>query len=82
MIKQSFLFNELLARKELENANTCKQKSFLTNKSKEEYLFQCTQNETTSYFAQKIPFSFKCSNATKTNLFQKRFLYFIKHLKL
>ena len=56
MIKQSFLFNELLARKEFENANACKHKSFLTNKLKEEFLFQCTQNETTSYFHKNFPF--------------------------
>ena len=56
MIKQSFLFNELLARKEFENENVCKHKYFLTNKSEEEFLFQYTQNETTSYFHKNFPF--------------------------
>ena len=37
MIKQSFLFNELLARKEFENASACKHKFLLTNKFKEEF---------------------------------------------
>ena len=81
MIKQSFPFNELLARKEFENANACKHKSFLTNKLKEEFLFQCTQNETTSYFHKNFPFLSKHSTTTKTNFFQKRFFIFYKTLK-
>jgi len=75
MIKWSFLFNEVLARKELENANTWKHKSFLTIKSKEEYSFQCTQKETTNYFHKNFSFSFKHSNATKNKLFQNIYIY-------
>ena len=79
MIKQLFPFNELLARKEFENANACKHKSFLTNKLKEEFFVPMHSKRDNQLFAQEFPFSFKHSNATKTNSFQKRFLYFYKN---
>ena len=82
MIKQSFPFNELLARKEFENANACKHKSFLTNKLKEEFFpFPMHSKRDNQLYSQEFPFSFKRSKTTKTNIFQKRFLYFYKTLK-
>ena len=79
MIKQSFPFNELLARKELENANTCKHKSFFTNKLKEEFfVFSNALKMRQLVISQKFPFFVpKHSITTKQNFFQKRFLYFL-----
>ena len=73
MIIQSFLFNELLARKEFENANACKHKSFLTNKLKEEFLFQCTQNETTSYLHKNFLFHSNTQMLPKQTFFKRDF---------
>ena len=81
MIKQSFLFNELLARKEFENANACKHKSFLTNKFKEEFSFQCTQNETTSYLHKNFLFHSNAQMLPKQTFFKRDFCIFIKTLK-
>ena len=82
MIKKSFPFNELLARKGFENANACKHKSFLTKKLKEEFLsFPMHSKRDNQLYSQKFPCSFKRSNTTKTNFFQKRFFYFYKTLK-
>ena len=75
MIKQSFLFNELLARKEFENANACKHKSFLTNKLKEEFLFQCTQNETTSYLHKNFLFHSNAQMLPKQTFSKEIFVF-------
>ena len=81
MINQSFLFNELLARKEFENANACKHKSFLTNKLKEEFLFQCTQNETTSYFHKNFLFHSNTQMLPKQTFSKRDFFIFYKTFK-
>ena len=83
MIKQSFPFNELLARKEFENANTCKHKYFFNKqiKRRDFCLFQCTQNETTSYFHKNFPF-LSNTQILQKQTFSKEIFYFIKHSKL
>ena len=83
MIKQSFPFNELLARKEFENANTCKHKSFLTNKLKEELFVFSNALKTRQLviFIKISLFSSKHSTTTKQTFFQKRFFIVYKTLK-
>ena len=85
MIKQSFPFNELLARKEFENANTCKHKSFLTNKLKEELFVISNALKTRQLviFTKISLFFQNTQTLQKQTFFQKRFLFFfIKHSKL
>lgn len=85
MTKQSFPFNEPLARKKFENENTCKHKSFLTNKLKEELLsFPMHSKRDNQLFSQKFPFSFQSTQPLQKQTFSKRdfFYFFIKHSKL
>ena len=84
MIKQSFPFNELLARKEFENANTCKQKSFLTNKLKEElFVFSNALKMRQLVIFTKNSLFFQNTQPLQKKTFSKRdFLLFIKHSKL
>ena len=82
--KQSFPFNEFLARKEFENANACKHKSFLTNKSKEElFVFSNALKTRQLVMFTKNSLFFQTFKYYKNKLFSKRdFLFFIKHSKL
>ena len=79
MIKQSFPFNELLARKEFENANTCRHKSFLTNKLKEElFVFSNALKTRQLVIFTKISLFFQNTQPLqKKNFFQKIFFYFL-----
>ena len=84
MIKQSFPFNELLARKEFENANTCKHKFFLTHKLKEELFVLSNALKTRQLvISQKFPFFVsKHSTTTENKLLSKEiFFIFYKTLK-
>ena len=84
MIKQSFPFNELLARKEFENENTCKHKSFLTNKLKEEFfVFSNALKTRQVVIFTKISLFFQNTQKLQKQIFSKRdFYFFIKHSKL
>ena len=76
MIKQSFPFNELLARKEFENANTCKHKSFLTNKLKEElFVFSNALKMRQLLIFTKISLFFQNTQPLQKQTFSKRDFY-------
>ena len=83
MIKQSFPFNELLARKEFENANACKHKSFLTNKLKEQFfVFSKELKMRQLVIFTKISLFFQNTQIIQKQTFSKRdFLIFYKTLK-
>ena len=79
MIKQSFPFNELLARKEFENANTCKHKYFLTNKLKEELFVLSNALKTRQLVIfTKISLFVQSTQPLQKQTFSKRdFFYFL-----
>ena len=83
MIKQSFPFNELLARKEFENANACKHKYFLTNKLKVElFVFSNALKTRQLVIFTKNSLFFQNTQPLQKQTFSKRdFFIFYKTLK-